>query len=312
MNKSNLYEVQERFLFHSHIRIKMPLGYGSALFNDLFAIMEEVDRRFNSYTEGSYTDLINKNAGVCVETDEEMVSILTKVKYWSGIFEGIYDITVMPLLRLWGFYKNERLKVPTPQQIEETLKLINYKNIEIDGNSVRIAKGQEIITGSFLKAYAVDKVIDKLRGEGVTDAIVNAGGSSIASLNNEEHPFWMINTKAPYGTKREEKSLHLNNKCLSISGQGKTFLEIDGKRYSHILNPVTGYPSENLQVAVITENCFLGDILSTGLFNTDSNDFLRLTATINELEAVEAYLLDKENRYTCTDNFTNYTKVSAL
>ena len=100
-----MYKVQVRFLFHSDIKIKIPEIYDDSVFDDLFGILEEVNKRYNSYSENSYIDKINKNSGHFVKVDIETVEILRKVIHLSKIIGGEYDITIMPLIRLWGFYK---------------------------------------------------------------------------------------------------------------------------------------------------------------------------------------------------------------
>ena len=183
----NLYKVQNRFLFHSNIKIKIPDRYEEKIFDEFFSVLEEVNRKYNSYSKNSFIDKINKNAGNFVEVDNETVEMLEKIKYFSDILGGEYDITVMPLIRLWGFYKKNLKSVPDENEIQKTKELVNYRKIEIDkkNNRVKISAGQEIITGSFIKSYAIDKLADLMRRKGITDAVVNAGGSSILSINDK-------------------------------------------------------------------------------------------------------------------------------
>lgn len=98
-----MYKVQVRFLFHSDIKIKIPEIYDDSVFDDLFGILEDVNKRYNSYSENSYIDKVNKNSGHFVKVDIETVEILRKIIHLSKIIGGEYDITIMPLIRLWGF-----------------------------------------------------------------------------------------------------------------------------------------------------------------------------------------------------------------
>lgn len=309
----SLYKVQTRFLFHSQVRIKLPASCREAMFDDLFMVMERVDSLYNSYCRGAYTDRINRQAGRWVDVDEVTIRLLRHVLFLSGFFGGRYDITIMPLLRLWGFYKKNPRKVPSAGEIAAVLPLVDFRKIRINGTQVRIEKGQEIVTGSFLKAYAVDRVVDKIREMGVEDALINAGGSTIRCFNNETHPHWRIDVRMP----EKQQSLFLlkiDGMSFSTSSQEHTFLGIDGKRYGHILNPATGYPSPNRQVGLITEDCFTGDILSTALFNESPESFLR---KIEELRLggirVEGFLIGPAGEFTCTDKFIEkYTIQSIL
>jgi len=297
-----LYKAQTRFLFHAHIKIKISVFYDDAVFDELFAVLEKVDRNYNSYQQGSYIDLINRHSGQFVEVDDETVSILNQVIHLSGFFGGVYDITIMPLIRLWGFYKDDPRRIPSQAEINEIQPSVDYKKIEIEGNKVRIAKGQEIITGSFIKAYAIDKLAERMQMMGISDAIVNAGGSTIKAMNDESHPTWEVIARNP---ENEDVLFRLNisNKCYSTSSQSKTYVDIDDNRYGHILNPLTGYPSSNKQIGVVSDNCMVGDIISTGLFNETTDEFLEKMNLLSETYKVEGYIMDDKGTVVCTSGF---------
>lgn len=265
--------------------------------------MEDVDKRYNSYSEGSYFDLINKNAGDFVEVDNETVLILSKILEFSELFDGEYDITIMPLIRLWGFYKDNDRELPSGCELKNVLKNVNYRNIIIDGQRVRIEKGQEIITGSFIKSYAVDKVIDCIKSAGISDAIINAGGSTIMAMNNKVHPVWKIDVTHPHDKKMKLFTFEIGNACFSTSAQSNTYVEIAGKKYGHIISPVTGYPADNKQIGIITENCFIGDIISTGLFGLSLDGFSAKMKRIAELYPVSGFIMDKDDNIRFSGDF---------
>lgn len=306
MNDGLLYKSQVRWLFHAHIKIKIPVFCDESLFDELFAVLEDVDKHYNSYSEGSFFDLINKNAGQFVEVDDETISLLRQLIYFSDLFDGEYDITVMPLVRLWGFYKDEERRLPMKEEIKSIKKRVNYKKIEIDGSRVKIADGQEIITGSFMKSYAVDKLVQKMRKEGITDAIINAGGSTIKALNNAVHPYWVINVDNSQKKDNSLFKLKVTNACFSTSAQTKTFVEIAGKQYGHIINPLTGYPSENKQIGILSTNCFVGDIISTGLYNQKLDGFTEKMKLLSSQFDVSGFLMDKNNNIRFSDGFEKY------
>ena len=248
---SRLYKVQTRFLFHANIRVKIPVHYNDNIFDSLYSILEEVDKNYNSYSENSYIDRINKNNGNFTDVNDETIEILEKVIHYSNKLNGEYDITIMPLLKLWGFYKNNPLKIPSKEEIEKVKEKVDYKRIEIDKENkrVRIGKGQEIITGSFMKAYAVEKMCMRMKEIGITDAIVNAGGSSIVAINDDKNIKWGIIVE---GNGKDLFDINIRNESYSTSDQFNTYLEIDGKKYGHILSARTGYPSQNRQIGIVT------------------------------------------------------------
>ncbi|WAW06258.1 FAD:protein FMN transferase [Oxalobacter formigenes] len=297
-----LYKVQTRFLFHSSIRIKIPAICSEDQMDSLFGLLESVDRRYNSYQTGSFFDRINKNAGSFVTVDDETVRILRQAKKLSAFFDGRYAITVMPLVRLWGFYKDDVKRVPSEDELAQVLPLVNDGLIDIDGNRVRIAKGQEIVTGSFIKAYAVDRLLEKMREMKITDAIVNAGGSTMAAVNNAAHPSWQVGVDVP-GTNDPLFVTDIANGVYSTSAQGDSFVEIGGKRYGHILNPQTGYPSSNKMVGVVTESAMLGDMVSTGLFNESAAGFLEKMQLLQKDFSIEGFLMDEAGNITRSAGF---------
>ena len=309
-----MYKVQVRFLFHSDIKIKIPEIYDDSIFDKLFGILENVDEKYNSYSENSYIDKINKNSGHFLKVNDETIEILSKIIHLSKIIGGEYDITIMPLIRLWGFYKQNPI-LPSLDKIKKVKRLVDYKKIIIDKkrNRVKIEKNQEIITGSFIKAYAIEKMVEEMKKIGIKDAIVNAGGSSIIAINE-----WGIITENPEEEReilRNEKGMpikitqnqyadndeyndlfeiKIKNKSFSTSNQKNTYILINNEKYGHIISPKTGFPSQNKQVGVITENAFFGDIISTGLYNQTPCKFYEIMGKLSKEMEISGFLIDKE------------------
>ena len=309
-----MYKVQVRFLFHSDIKIKIPEIYDDSVFDKLFGILEDVNEKYNSYTENSYIDKINKNSGHFVKVNSETINILSKIIHLSKIIGGEYDITIMPLIRLWGFYKQNPI-LPSLDKIKKVKRLVDYKKIIIDKkrNRVKIEKNQEIITGSFIKAYAIEKIVEEMKKIGIKDAIVNAGGSSIIAINE-----WGIITENPEEEReilRNEKGIpikitqnqyadndeyndlfeiKIKNKSFSTSNQKNTYILINNEKYGHIISPKTGFPSQNKQVGVITENAFFGDIISTGLYNQTPCKFYEIMGKLSKELEISGFLIDKD------------------
>ena len=309
-----MYKVQVRFLFHSDIKIKIPEIYDDSIFDKLFGILEDIDEKYNSYSENSYINKINKNSGHFVKVNDETIKILSKIIHLSKIIGGEYDITIMPLIRLWGFYKQNPI-LPSLDKIKKVKRLVDYKKIIIDKkrNRVKIEKNQEIITGSFIKAYAIEKIVEEMKKIGIKDAIVNAGGSSIIAINEwgiiaenpEEEREILRNEKGmpikitqnQYADNDEYNDLFeikIKNKSFSTSNQKNTYILINNEKYGHIISPKTGFPSQNKQVGVITENAFFGDIISTGLYNQTPCKFYEIMGKLSKEMEISGFLIDKD------------------
>lgn len=300
---SDLYIAQTRQLFHCHCKIKIPLSFGEGLLDDCFALMEEVDWRYNSYRHDSFFNQINRRAGSWVEVDDVTLDLLRTLTRVSVLTDGAYDITSMPLIRLWGFYDDGLSSVPSRQSIQETLGRVDYRSLEINGNCVRIAKGQEIITGSFVKAFAVDQVVKKLISEGADDAIVNAGGSTIYGLNNPVHAQWRVNIPHPFNDDERGKQISLSNRCFSLSGRRHNYVRIGDKEYGHILNAKTGWPSDTVQVGVFTESAFMGDVLSTALFAVEPYRLEDVVAQLKQYFEFEFFRIEHQGVYSLDSLF---------
>ena len=278
-----MYKVQVRFLFHSDIKIKIPEIYDDSVFDDLFGILEEVNKRYNSYSENSYIDKINKNSGHFVKVDIETVEILRKVIHLSKIIGGEYDITIMPLIRLWGFYKQNPV-LPYFEKIKKVKRLVDYKKIIIDKKRNRVKIG-------------------------IKDAIVNAGGSSIIAIDewgiiaenpeDEKEVLRNINgmpvriTKYEYSGNGDNDLFEIKIKNMSYSTSN---LMINNEKYRHIISPKTGFPSQNKQVGVITKSAFFGDIISTGLYNQTPEGFYEIMEKLSCEMEISGFLIDKSGK----------------
>ncbi|WP_314393369.1 FAD:protein FMN transferase [Leptotrichia shahii] len=307
-----MYKVQVRFLFHSDIKIKIPEIYNDSIFDDLFGILEDVNRKYNSYSENSYIDKINKNSGHFVKVDLQTIEILRKIIYLSKIIGGEYDIIIMPLIRLWGFYKQNPV-LPYFEEIKKAKKLIDYKKIIVDRkrSCIKIGKNQEIITGSFIKAYAIEKMVNRMREMGIKDAVVNAGGSSIIAIDewgiiaenpeDEKEVLRNVNGMPTRITKYKHSGdkdndlfeIKIKNMSYSTSNQKNTYLMINNEKYGHIISPKTGFPSQNKQVGVITKSAFFGDIISTGLYNQTPEGFYKIMERLSCEMEISGFLIDK-------------------
>jgi FAD:protein FMN transferase len=308
MPSSLLYKTQTRWLFHSHIKLKLSIFYDDSIFDELFETLEEVNSKYNSYTKDSYFDLINQRAGRFVSTDGHTVALLKKLITISDDLDGEFDITVMPLIRLWGFYKENNHLIPSTEDIQAVIENVDYSNISIqeNGNQVRVGVKQEIITGAFVKAFAVDRLVENMKSIGITDAIINAGGSTIYAINNESHPSWPIQVDEARKGGKPLFQLRISNECYSTSSSENTYLEIEGKRYSHIISPKTGYPSENKQVGIVSRDAVVGDAISTGLFNFDKDSFAKKMRSLSTKYEVEGFIVDKNGEIVFSDNFEKY------
>lgn len=225
----------------------------------------------NNFDENSQLSKINQMAGKGkVVVDPDLVNIIQFSKEVSDKLGNSFDITIGPLTKLWGIgHKGEY--VPSQAEIEEVLPLVNYHLIEVDTNTntVYLPKmGMMLDLGGIAKGYATDKAIEMLKAKGITSALVNAGGDVRVIGNKPDGKPWRIGIQHP----REENGiiakLDLTEwDTMETSGDYQRFFMKDGIRYSHILDPRTGWqPREVASVTMVNNSSTYGDILSKPIF----------------------------------------------
>jgi len=252
-------------------------------------------RKVESYTsrfkKGSDVWLINEKAGSSpVKVHPETIEIVERSLELSQMTGGAFDITVAPIVRLWGFYDQE-YRVPTQQEIDRTKTLVDYRNVMVDhaNSTVMLAKpGVEIDLGGVAKGYATGAVCGLLRDRGVKSGLVNFGGAVGAiGLRSDRKP-WVVGIKSPRGDPEDLLGeLKVSNAYVSSSGDyERSFLQ-DGKRYCHIFDPATGrQPTKVMSVTVVGPESMNADILSTALFVLGPQKGLELLAKSSGNEAV--------------------------
>ena len=211
---------------------------------------------------------VNASAATnAVIVSPELFAVLQLAQNIGVQTDGAFDITIRPLAVLWGFiWKQHRL--PTSEELERTLPLVNFRYIQLDPTqrTVRFLKpGLSIDLGGIGKGVAVDWAIATLQSLGVTNAMVKAGGDLrvIGAPPGEKH--WTVQLEDPR-RKGERMSIPLRAAALSTSGNYENFFEVNGRRYSHILNPRTGLPVEDVAACtVIAPTCAESDAWATAL-----------------------------------------------
>lgn len=224
---------------------------------DAFEEVRRLDRMLSNYRPESEWSLVNREATVHpVKVSAELFQLLSACVEYSRQSEGAFDISVGPLMKVWGFYKGTG-HLPGRAEVAEALGKVGYRNILLDAVSktVLFAKeGVELDPGGIGKGYAVDRMVDVLRRDGIRTALVSASGSSIYALGAPPgETGWKVGIRDPKDENKIVTEVSLKNESMSTSGNYEKFFRAEGKLYSHIMDPRTGYPSEGmLSASVIT------------------------------------------------------------
>ncbi len=229
--------------------------------------LEEISWKMNVFDEKSDVAKVNNAFPESVAIDADTYQVLEKAVNFSRQTQGAFDITVWPLIQLWK--KSERInQFPEYFRIEEILQAIGPDNIELlPDNKVRLRnKLTKLDLGGIAKGYAVDEAVRIFREEKIEDLFIDAGGDIYVGGHNCEGKPWRIGIRDPRDQSKIIDVLALSNVSITTSGNYEQYYKIQGEKWSHIINPVTGYPQKGvISATVIAPTAQEADALSTAL-----------------------------------------------
>ncbi len=217
--------------------------------------VRRLDRMLSNYRQDSEWSLVNREAPRRpVQVSQELFDLLARCLEYSRQSEGAFDITVGPLMKLWGFYRGEG-RVPHRAEIRTALGRIGWRKIELDARArtVRFTAPVEIDPGGIGKGYAVDRMAEILRERGIRSALISAGRSSIYGLGAppSEPRGWRVTIPDPRRRAGNAAEFYLKNMSMSTSGSSERFFTAGGRTYSHIMDPRSGYPVQGMLLASV-------------------------------------------------------------
>lgn len=258
------------------------------------SILRVFDNSISTYNKQSLLTRINNNEDVAVDSVISVVFRQSQRMYeLSG---GLFDPTCRPLVNAWGFGKHTDLREPSKAELDSILQFVGMDKVRIEGN--RIVKTDPRITLNFnanAQGYSVDLVCDYLQSHCYTDYLVEIGGETRAVGKNPRDTPWRVGIDSPIdGSTPENREINtivsLSNKSLCTSGDYRNFLKVDGKKFSHELNPKTGYPKDDslLSVSIITDLAIDGDALATAVMVMGMERGFQF---VDSLPGVEGYFI---------------------
>jgi FAD:protein FMN transferase len=233
-----------------------------------FAALKNVHDKMNVNSETSEVSNINKNSGgEFVKVSDETFYVIGEAKKYNQITQKKFDITVGPLVKLWGI-NTDTARVPSKEEVAENLKLVNsdYLTLNETDKSVKLEKkGMSIDLGGIAKGYAADAVKKELKAIGINHALINLGGNVITVGTKPDGSNWRVGVQNPVEPRGEYIGiLQVADKAVVTSGIYERYLEQDGKIYHHIFDTATGYPVDNnlASVTIVTDKSINGDALA--------------------------------------------------
>lgn len=254
-----------------------------------FNEIERIDKKFNSKYKDSVISLLNNSKEKKIAIDSEGKYLLEKAKFGYDLTNGKFDITISPLMKVWGFTEEEdRVAVPTKEEIDTAKKLIDFRKVNIENDQLEILEPiKEIDTGAFLKGYAMEKAKEKMVEKGLKSGFVSSI-SSIATIGTKpEGVPWRVGIQNPENPQNILGIIELNDESMGVSGNYQTFVEIEGKKYHHIIDKNTGFPvKEKKMVVIVNKDGLMADLLSTAFFLMENKDIFKYAESDKQLKFI--------------------------
>ena len=264
------------------------------------SILNSINETFSIFNENSLVSKLNDNQEVILNKD--FIEVFTIAQRIGKETDGALEMTIGPLVNLWGFGKDERNTDLTQEVIDSVLTLIGYQKIHLEEN--KIIKDNPSIQLNFnalAKGYAVDKVADYMVAQGYKDCVVDIGGEIVAKGKKYHDQEWNIGLQTPTRTRdgemRAEETFHLYNRAVATSGNYRNYFEENGKRYTHIIDPKTGRPEKSnlLSVTVIADQCVVADAYATAFMVMGKEKTKRFLNNHPELTCI--FIFDDQGQY---------------
>lgn len=268
--------------------------------------IKRIEGLLTTYNESSQTFLINENAGITpVEVDQEVYDLIARAQKISRLTQGAFDLSYGSLdKRFWNF-DQQMTELPSPEKLAESVRLIDYQAIELNPKNRTVFlrnKGMRIGFGGIGKGYAADQAKKRLRQLGFQNGVVNASGDMSAWGMNEHGMPWQVAIVDPDDATKTVATFDLKDAAVATSGNYEKFVWIGGKKYSHTINPRTGYPIQGIKsVSVFAPVAELADALTTPIAVMGVEVGLDL---VNQLNGVFCVIVDDANRIFQSNNIT--------
>lgn len=258
----------------------------------VFEEFRKLDKIFNAFNRDSELSRLNTNSSAVVS--EPLFAVLKQSLAFTQASAGAFDVSVGPVGRIWKKSIVQKT-MPNPLEWEEARSLTGADNIYLDEatREVRLLKaGMMLDLGGIAKGFALDCAVQKLRKAGVTSALINAGGNVYGLGTNRGKP-WRVGIQDPFHVNKVLKDIELTDMSVSTSGDYQQYFELNGKKFSHIIDPRTGYPAESgvVSATLASKDAAAADALSTACVVLGLEKSRLLLAQYPE---IQAYVITKD------------------
>ena len=270
--------------------------------------IKRIEKLISSWDTNSQTSEVIRNAGVKpVIVDQELFNLIRRSLKISNLTHGAFDISYASMDKVW-YFDGRMKELPDSSVVKASVAKINYKNIILNPEKRTVflkEKGMKIGFGAIGKGYAANKALNIMSKMGLSGALVNASGDLISWGKDEGDKDWKIGIVNPKQKGKVFSWLNINETAVVTSGNYEKFVTLNGQRYSHIIDPRTGYPVKGLSsVSIICPNAELADALATSVFVLGKEKGIEL---INKLKGIECLIItDKQELFTSDNLHLDY------
>ena len=267
-------------------------------FTDLaIAEVKRIENQISDWIPTTPISLVNKNAGIqAIKVDSEVFDLVERAIKISQLTDGAFDISYASMDKIWKF-DGSMTTMPTEEMIKKSVAKIGYKNIVLDKSNQTIflkIAGMKLGLGGIGQGYIADKVRDLLVTNGCKSGIVNVSGDINAWGKQINGKPWTIGIINPMNKNKVFATFPLENSSVETSGNYEKYVMFNGIRYSHIIDPRTGYPAQGVvSVSVFAKQTEIADALATGIFVLGVEVGLNL---VNQLKGIECIIVDDKGK----------------
>jgi len=265
--------------------------------------ISRIEKLISSWNPTSQTSEINRNAGIQpIKVDKELYQLIERAIGISKLTDGAFDITYASMDRIWTF-DGSMTEMPSEEEIKISVSKVGYQNMLLDPNKQTVflkIPGMKIGFGAIGKGYAADKAKALLIEKGVVSGIINASGDMNTWGKQPNGNPWKVAITNPLNKQKAFAMLPISEGAVVTSGNYEKFVTLNNKRYSHIIDPRTGYPSSGiLSVTVFAPKAELADALATSVFVMGKEVGLN---RINQLSKIECIIVDEDGNLFTSEN----------
>ncbi len=255
-----------------------------------FERIKEIDDKMSVHNPESELSLLNRSAGKGMRVSKDLFYVLEKSLAYAKLSDGGFDVTIGPLTELWGFSEDKGI-VPSRAQIAQKAVLVDYQQVRLNPRNREVflpIEGMKIDLGGVAKGYAVEEAMEIIKAAGIKDALVDIGRNIKVIGKNPYNKPWMIGLAHPRKVGEILSAFPLKGgMSVATSGDYEHFFIEDGRRYHHLLDPKSGYPTNLcISVTIITPSAMIADILSTAVFVLGEVAGMELLEKLDTVEGV--------------------------